>query len=123
MHDSSRRERQILEIIYRRGEATANEIVQDLPERLANATVRTLLRNMEDKGTVKHRKEGKRFVYSPCVPRKSAAAKALQKVVDVFFGGSVEDAVIAHLSDPRTKLSPEQARRLRRLIAEKREES
>lgn len=112
----SRREREILEVIYRLGECTANDVLAELPDDLANATIRTQLRSLETKGAVVHRREGKRFVYSPAVPRKSAAASALRKVLDVFFGGSVEDALATHLSDPKTKLSDEQIKRLRSLL-------
>lgn len=114
----TRRERQILEVIYRLGEATANEIVAAMPDELANATVRTQLRTLEAKGEVKHRRDGKRFVYGPAVPRKSAAAMAFRKVLEVFFGGSVEDALAAHLADPKTKLDDGEIKRLRRLLSE-----
>lgn len=102
----SRREREILETIYRLGECTANQIVSALDEDLANATVRTQLRSLERKGAVKHRTERRTFIYRPAVARKSAAASALRKVLEVFFGGSVEDALATHLADPKTKLSP-----------------
>jgi BlaI family penicillinase repressor len=83
---------------------------------LFGATVRTQLRILEEKGVVKHRTAGKRFLYSALVPRKSAAKAALRTVVDVFFGGSVEDALATHLSDPKAKLDAEQLQRLRDLI-------
>lgn len=120
--DLTRRERQILEIIYSLEEASANQICEKMPEKLANATVRTLLRVLESKGLVKHRKQGKQFVYQPCVARKSAASSALSKVLDVFFGGSVEQALATHLSNPKTKLTPDQIERLRELIDEHDEE-
>ena len=115
----SRRERQILEIIYRLGEATASEVRDAIPDSVANATVRTQLRSMESKGVLKHREDGKRFVYRPCTPRKSAAARAFRRVLDIFFGGSVEDAIATHLADPKTKLTHEQIERLRSLIDDK----
>ncbi|MEO1614470.1 MAG: BlaI/MecI/CopY family transcriptional regulator [Planctomycetota bacterium] len=114
----SRREREILEIIYQLGECTANDVVVALDEDLANATVRTQLRALETKGAVKHRRDGRAFIYRPAVPRKNAAAVAFRKVLDVFFRGSVEDALATHLADPKTKLSPEQVKRLRRLLSE-----
>lgn len=114
--DLTRRERQILEVIYRLGESTANDIVAAMPDDLANATVRTQLRILEQKGAVTHRRDGKRFVYRPAEPRKSAAASALRKVVDIFFGGSVEDALATHLADPNTKLSESEISSLRRLL-------
>lgn len=113
----TRRERQILEVIYQLGEATANEIVAAMPDELANATVRTQLRTLEAKGAVMHRRDGKRFVFGPAVPRKSAATTALRRVLDIFFGGSVEDALAAHLADPKTNLSDDEIKRLRRLLS------
>ncbi|MGN6546090.1 MAG: BlaI/MecI/CopY family transcriptional regulator [Aureliella sp.] len=112
----TRRERQILDLLYKLGEASASDICDGLPIELANATVRTQLRILEEKGVVKHRRDGKRFLYRPAVPRKSAATSALRKVLDVFFKGSVEDALAAHLADPKTKLDAEQIERLRKLI-------
>jgi len=116
--DLTRRERQILEVIYRLGEANANEIVEAMPDDLANATVRTQLRILEEKGIVKHRLDGRRFVFRPAVPRKSAAKSALRTVLEVFFAGSVEDALATHLSDPKAKLDADQLQRLRDLIDE-----
>ena len=112
----TRRERQIIEVIYRLGESSATDIMKELPDELANATVRTQLRILEEKGIVRHRVDGKRFLYSATEPRKSAAKAALRKVVEVFFGGSLEDALATHLSDPKAKLSAEQLQRLRELI-------
>lgn len=112
----TRREQQILDLLYKLGEASASDICDGLPIELANATVRTQLRILEEKGAVKHRRDGKRFLYRPAVPRKSAATSALRKVLDVFFKGSVEDALAAHLADPKTKLDAEQIERLRKLI-------
>ncbi|MEM8735824.1 MAG: BlaI/MecI/CopY family transcriptional regulator, partial [Planctomycetota bacterium] len=115
----SRRERQILEIIYQCGEASANDITDALSGNIANATVRTQLRSMETKGVLRHRQEGKKFIYRPRTPRKSAASRAFRKVLDIFFGGSVGDALAAHLADPKTKLDQEQIERLKLLIDEK----
>ena len=112
----SKRERQIVEAIYQLGEATAKEVEDALPVKLANATVRTQLRILEEKGVLKHRVDGKRFVYRPSVSHRRAAKSALRRLLDTFFGGSVEDALATHLSDPKTKLSGEQIRRLRELI-------
>ena len=116
--DLSRREREILELVYRLGECTANEVVEALEDGLANATVRTHLRSLEAKRAVKHVRSGKQFVYRPVVPRKNAATSALQKVLDVFFAGSVEDALAAHLADPKTTLSETDVKRLQRLLRE-----
>jgi predicted transcriptional regulator len=114
--DLSRRERQILEVLFQLGEASANDIVEALPDQLANATVRTMLRILEDKGVVQHRNEGRRFLYRPCGSRQTAAKSAFRKVLDVFFGGSVEDALATHLADPKSNLSSEQLQRIREII-------
>lgn len=105
-------------MIYQLGESTANEIVAAIPDNLANATVRTQLRTLEQKGAVVHRRDGKRFVYRPAESRKSAATVAFRKVLNVFFGGSVEVALATHLADPKTKLSDEDLQRLRRLLSQ-----
>lgn len=112
----SRRERQILEVLYTLEEASANEITEALQDKLANATVRTQLRSLEEKGAVKHRCEGKKFLFRPAVARKVAAKSAFRSVLDIFFGGSVENALAAHLADPKAKLNSEQLGRLRKLI-------
>ncbi len=112
----SRRERQIIDVIYKLGEASAREIVEAMPDELANATVRTQLRILEEKGAVAHRRDGKKFLYRAVKSRKVAAKSALRSVLDVFFGGSIEDAVATHLSDPKSKLSAEQINRLKELI-------
>ena len=114
--DLSRRERQILEVLYRLGDATASQIQAEIPDELANATIRTQLRILEEKGAVTHRRDGKRFVYRPAQSHRSAAETALRKLLEVFFGGSVEEALSTHLADPNTRLSPEEIRRLRRLL-------
>ena len=114
--DLSRRERQILEVIYRLGQASANEIVAELPDELANATVRTQLRIMEEKGVIKHRCEGRKFLYRATGSRESAAKTAFRSVLDVFFSGSVENALATHLSDPKANVDAEQLQRLRELI-------
>ena len=114
--DLSRRERQILEVLYRLGDATASQIQAEIPDELANATIRTQLRILEEKGAVTHRRDGKRFVYRPAQSRKSAAEMALRKLLEVFFSGSVENALATHLADPKTKLSEDEIRRLRQLL-------
>lgn len=117
MHkDLTRRERQILDVLYKLEEASANEIVEAMPDELANATVRTQLRILEEKGAVTYRREGKKFLYRAVRSKKVAAKSALRSVLDIFFAGSIEDAVATHLSDPKSKLNAEQLGRLRHLI-------
>ena len=114
--DLSRRERQIIEVIYRLGEVSANQIVEALPDELANATVRTQLRVLEEKGAVTFRRDGKRFLYRAVMAKKSAAKSALRSVLQVFFGGSLEHLVAAHLADPKAKLSDDELRRMKEMI-------
>jgi BlaI family penicillinase repressor len=116
----SRRERQIMNIIYARAEASAAEVWQNLPDRPSRTAVRTFLRILEEKGHLRHRKEGRRFVYRPTRPRRRAGRSALRGVLETFFDGSLEEAVAAHLSDPGAELSPEELRRLARLVREAR---
>src|SRR5262252_9503721 len=96
-HALSRRERQIMDILYRRGRAAASEVMADLSGEPNYSTVRTQLRVLENKGFVRHEEEGLRYVYFPAVPRHSARRSALRHLVDTFFDGSVEQAVAALL--------------------------
>lgn len=116
--DLTRRERQILDVLFTLEEASASEIVEAMPDELANATVRTQLRFLEEKGAVTYRREGKKFLYRAVRPKKTAAKTALRSVLNVFFGGSIEDAVATHLADPKSKLNADQLERLKNLIEE-----
>ena len=120
----SRRERQIMNVIYARGEASASEVWEALPDRPSRTAVRTLLRILEEKGRLGHRKRGREFIYRPTRPRTRAGRSALLGVLETFFDGSLEKAVAAHLADPGVKLSPEELERLARLVrdARRREE-
>src|SRR3954469_4412148 len=89
-HTLTRRERQIMDILYRRGRATAGEVMAELSGEPSYSTVRTQLRVLEEKGHVRHEEEGLRYVYSPAVPRRAARKSALRHVVDTFFEGSAE---------------------------------
>ena len=114
----SKRERQIMDVIYARGEATVSQVMEGIPDPPMRGALRTLLRILERKGHLSHRSQGREFVYRPTQPRGKAGRSALARVLEVFFGGSLEDAVAAHLSDPRqaAKLTPETLRRLSDLI-------
>jgi predicted transcriptional regulator len=118
----SRRERQIMDILYRRGRATAAEVNEELPGEPHSSTVRTQLRVLEEKGHVRHAEEGLRYVYMPAVPRRAARKSALKHVVDTFFDGSAEHAVAALLGGEATKISDEQLDRIADLIARARKE-
>ena len=112
----SRRERQIMDIIYGQGGATAVEVVRCLPDPPSKTAVRTLLRILEEKGHLKHVQRGREFVYQPTQPRLRAGRSAFQRVLQTFFEGSLEKAVAAHLADSAANLSTEELKRLADLI-------
>jgi predicted transcriptional regulator len=112
----SRRERQIMDVLYARGEATAAEVHAGLPDPPSRTAVRTLLRILEDKGHVRHKQDGIRYVYQPNRPRGHAGRSAFRKVLNTFFDGSLEKAVAAHLGDVANDLSSEELARLVELI-------
>lgn len=112
----SRRERQIMDVIYARGEATATDVVVALPDAPTRTAVRTLLRILEDKGHLRHIKRGREFVFRPTRQRERAGRSAFQRVLQTFFGGSLEKAVAAHLTDAEADISPEELKRLSSLI-------
>lgn len=116
----TRRERQIMDIIYGAGRATAKEIEEQMQDAPAHATVRTLLRVLLNKGHLKHRKEGRAFVYEPKTPADNAARGALLRLVDVFFAGSVERAVSGLLGIQGKSPSPEELNRMEQMIREAR---
>lgn len=118
MAEFSKRERQILDILFASDEATATQIREAMPSPPSDATVRTILRILEEKEAVTHRRDGKRFVYRPRKRKSTAGKSAMQRVLNVFYGGSLEDALSAHLTDPKTNLDNETIENLRRLIAE-----
>ena len=117
----SRRERQIMDILFERGEATAAEVMAALSDPPSNSAVRSLLRILEEKGHVRHVKKGMRYLYRPVQPRQSAAHSVLKQVLHTFFGGSVEKAVTTLLSAPDSRLSDAELDRLAELIARSRE--
>jgi BlaI family transcriptional regulator, penicillinase repressor len=112
----SRRERQIMDIIYARGEATAAEVTEGLPDAPSYSTVRALLRILEEKGVLKHREDGPRYIFAPTVPRAKASKSALTRVLNTFFEGSLANAVAALVDTKDTKLSAEELKRLEAII-------
>jgi predicted transcriptional regulator len=114
--DLSRRERQILDILYQRGQATAADVQAALPEPPSYSAVRALLRILEDKGHVRHQQDGPRYVYLPTLPRDNAQRSALRHVLQTFFDGSAEQAISALLGDSSARLSPAELDRLARMI-------
>jgi predicted transcriptional regulator len=111
-----RRERQIMEIVYRRGRATVSEVRGDLPDPPSYSSVRAMLRYLEDKGRLRHEEVGPRYVYLPTAPAAEVRGSALAHVVRTFFGGSVSTAVAALLESK--PLSREEYERLSRLLDE-----
>lgn len=118
----SRRERQIMDILFRLGRATAAEVMDALPGNSSYSTVRTQLRVLEEKGHVRHDEDGVRFVYMPAVARHTARKSALRHVVETFFEGSAEKAVAALLGGEGARLSDEQIDRIAGMIAKARKE-
>jgi BlaI family transcriptional regulator, penicillinase repressor len=108
----SRRERQIMDVLYRLGEAGTAEVVRHLSDHPAYNSVRVTLGILERKGFVRHRREGARYVYAPTVPAEKARESALRHLVRTFFRGSPSKAVLTLLDSPSTRLSPEELNEL-----------
>ena len=104
-NDLSRRERQIVDILYTHGRATAAEVQSSLPDPPSYSAVRAMLRILEDKGHVRHEQDGPRYVYVPTIARENAKRSALRHVLQTFFDGSAEQAISALLDDDAAKLS------------------
>jgi len=112
----SRRERQIMEILFARGEATVTEVQAAIPNAPSYSTVRALLRILEEKGQATHREDGARYVYAPAESWAAASRSALEQVVQTFFAGSLESAVSTLLSSRQSRPSDDELFRLERLI-------
>jgi predicted transcriptional regulator len=119
----SRRERQIMDILYARGRASATEIQEALSDRPSNSTVRTILRVLERKGLVHHVEEGLRYLFLPTVPRAAARKSALQRVMRTFFDGSAKEAVAAFLDPAAFSLSKDDLDELSGMIEKARKEA
>lgn len=111
-----------MDILYRRGRATAAEVMEDLPGSKSYSTVRTQLRVLEEKGHVRHEAEGLRYVYAPAVARRAASRSALRHLVDTFFGGSTEETVAALLGADRSRISRDELDRIADLVEKARKE-
>ena len=118
-HDVSRRERQILDILYRLGRATAAEVLAEMPAAPGYSAVRAMLRTLEEKGHVQHVEQGPRYVYVPTVPVETAKKSAVRHLLDTFFDGSREEAVAAMLD---AAVSEAELDRLAKLIDNARKE-
>jgi predicted transcriptional regulator len=113
----SRRERQIMDAVYSKGEATATDVLETIADPPTRTAVRTFLRILEAKGHLKHSKRGREFVYQPSHSRDSAGKTAFGRAIRTFFDGSLERAVAAYLGDPEAEVAPDELRRLSALIA------
>jgi predicted transcriptional regulator len=122
LRELSRRERQIMDYLYRSGRASAAEVQENLPDPPGYSAVRALLRVLEDKGHVRHEQDGPRYLYVPTLGRDRAKRGALRHVVRTFFDGSKEQVVAALLDDRSTRLSEAELERLSRLIERARKE-
>ena len=114
----SRRERQVMDILFRLGKATAQEVMAELPDPPSYSAVRALLVILEDKGLVKHEKESRRYVYKPTVTEKRAKRNALKQLLATFFEGRPEKLVASLLDPEDQKLSADEISRIRKLLDE-----
>ena len=118
----SRRERQIMDVLHQRGRASAAEVLAGLPEAPGYSAVRALLRILEEKGHIKHLRDGARYVYQPRASRETARRSALKRVVATFFQGSVAQTVAALLETADTRLSDSELHELQQTIEQARNE-
>ncbi len=123
MEKLSRRERQIMDVLYGRGRATAAEILAALPDPPSYSAVRALVKVLEDKGHVTHHEEGPRYVFTPSMPRAKARRNAVKHLLQTFFDDSAGEAVASLLGASVGKLKPEELDKIEELIARARKES
>lgn len=122
-HSLTRRERQIMDVLYKLERATVGQVLAKLADKPSYSTVRAQLRVLEEKGHVRHEEHGLRYVYIPAVPRDVARRSALRHLVATFFEGSTEKAVAALLGGEISRISSNELDRLSRLIAKSRKET
>src|SRR5688572_28779990 len=115
----SRRERQVMDILFRLGTATAQQVLDDLPDPPSYSAVRALLATLETKGLIKHAKQSRTYVYSPSVPEKRAKRSALKQLLGTFFNVSPEKLVAALLDPQDQQLSADEIEKMRALIGKK----
>jgi BlaI family transcriptional regulator, penicillinase repressor len=118
----SRRERQIMDILYQRGKASANDVRDAMPDAPSYSAVRAMLRVLEEKGHIKHQEEGMKYVYAPVVAAGKAKRSAVKHVMDTFFQGSAEQIVAALLDVSSTRLTREELDRMAALIEKAKQE-
>ncbi len=114
--DFSRRERQIMQVIFSNGKATAKEVVAAIPDPPSRTAVRTLLTILVEKGALKYERVGREFVYSPSKSRETVGRGALKNILNTFFGGSIENLIASHFSDPDAAIDEEELSRIQQMI-------
>jgi predicted transcriptional regulator len=112
----SRRERQIMDIIYQRGQATAAEVQESLPDPPSYSAVRAMLRLLDEKGYLKHEQDGPRYLFKPTLAREKARKSAMKQMLETFFDGSTEQAVAALLNLSKSKLGKEELDRMSQMV-------
>ena len=117
-----RREREIMDALYQNGEATVNEVMERMPDPPSYSAVRATLRVLEDKGLVKHKQDGPRYVYVPAIPAEKAGFAALKHLVQTFFDGSAEQALVALVQMSDANLTPAELERLSDRISKAKKE-
>lgn len=118
----ARRERQIMHVLHQLGEASVGEVLEKLEDPPSYSAVRTMIRSLEAKGLLTHRQDGKRYVYKARESRESASRSAMQRILEVFFRGSVHDAVAAILDVSEGELKDDELKRIQALIKQARSE-
>ncbi len=122
IHGLSKRERQIIEIIYRKKSASVRDVLEEIPDPPGYSSVRALLNILEGKGLLKHRKSGKKYVYFPTIPRKRAVSIAIKHMLEMYFNNSIEEAISALIEVTDRKITDEEYGRLTQLIERVRKE-
>jgi len=118
----SRRERQIMDIVYAHGEASISDVLAEIPDPPARGALGRLMTILENKGHLKHYAKGREYIYQPTVPVQKAGPSAMRRVVDTFYGGSLRQAVAAHLAQKDCDISDEELKRLAEIIRQARGE-
>jgi BlaI family transcriptional regulator, penicillinase repressor len=118
----SRRERQIMDAVFALGEATVNQVVETIPSPPTPMAVRRMMHILEEKGHLRRRESGREVIYAPRQTKNKAGRRALEQVIETFFGGSLEEALAAHLHARKDQVSPEERERLIKLIEQAQEE-
>ncbi len=118
----SRRERQIMDAVFALEEATVNQVVETIPSPPTAMAVRRMMHILEEKGHLRRRQRGREVVYSPRQTKDKAGRRAFERVLETFFGGSLEEALAAHLHSRKSQVSPEERERLITLIKQAQQE-